>query len=56
MEIENTKTGLPAGVKKVDLENGLVVILKEDHSSPVATVQAWPVPAAWMKAPGWVPA
>ncbi len=41
MESENTKTGLPAGVKRVDLENGLVVILKEDHSSPVATVQAW---------------
>ena len=41
METENTKAGLPAGVKRVELENGLVVILKEERSAPVATVQAW---------------
>ena len=29
------------GAKRVILENGLTVILKEDHSAPVASVQIW---------------
>ena len=29
------------GAKKFTLENGLTVILKEDHSAPVAAVQVW---------------
>src|ERR1700761_807362 len=32
---------LPTGVKVTTLENGLVVIVREDHSAPVVAVQAW---------------
>ncbi len=32
---------MPAGVQVVTLENGLVVIVQEDHSAPVVSVQAW---------------
>jgi len=32
---------LPPGVKIIRLENGLHVILREDHSAPVVSAQAW---------------
>lgn len=32
---------LPAGTKLVSLENGLTIILREDHSAPVVSAQAW---------------
>ena len=35
------KNILPPGVKWIELENGLILILKEDHSAPVATVHVW---------------
>ncbi len=32
---------LPPGVKFTRLENGLVIIVREDHSAPVVSAQAW---------------
>jgi len=32
---------LPPGVQLTTLENGLVVIVREDHSAPVVSAQAW---------------
>ena len=32
---------MPPGVRLVTLDNGLQVILREDHSAPVVSVQAW---------------
>src|SRR5437868_5140957 len=32
---------IPAGVQLVTLENGLTLIVRPDHSSPVVSVQAW---------------
>src|SRR5258708_29081600 len=32
---------VPPGVKMTTLENGLVVIVREDHSAPVVSAQAW---------------
>ena len=32
---------LPPGVKLTQLDNGLVIIVREDHSAPVVSVQAW---------------
>src|SRR5688500_296172 len=32
---------VPAGVRIVTLENGLSIILREDHSAPVVSAQAW---------------
>ena len=32
---------MPAGVQVVTLDNGLVIIVQEDHSAPVASIQAW---------------
>src|SRR3979409_1514673 len=32
---------LPPGVKLSRLENGLTIIVREDHSAPVVSVQAW---------------
>src|SRR5512142_33683 len=32
---------LPPGVKLTALENGLVIIVREDHSAPVVSAQAW---------------
>jgi zinc protease len=34
-------TSVTEGAKRIILENGLTVILKEDHSAPVAAVQVW---------------
>jgi zinc protease len=31
----------PPGVKVVTLENGLTIIVREDHNAPVVSVQAW---------------
>src|SRR5271166_1682014 len=31
----------PPGVKMTTLENGLIVIVREDHSAPVVSAQAW---------------
>src|SRR5256714_15350258 len=31
----------PAGVRIVTLDNGLSVIIREDHSAPVVSAQAW---------------
>src|ERR1017187_3488555 len=32
---------LPSGVKLTTLDNGLVIIVREDHSAPVVSAQAW---------------
>jgi zinc protease len=32
---------LPAGVKLVQLDNGLILIIREDHSAAVVSAQAW---------------
>jgi zinc protease len=32
---------LPAGVKVTTLDNGLTIIVREDHSAPVVSCQAW---------------
>ena len=32
---------IPAGVKLTSLENGLAIIVREDHSAPVVSAQAW---------------
>src|SRR5881396_4217665 len=32
---------IPAGVKLTTLENGLSIIVREDHSAPVVSAQAW---------------
>ena len=32
---------IPAGVKLTTLDNGLTLIVREDHSAPVVSVQAW---------------
>src|SRR3982074_3141969 len=32
---------VPAGVQVTTLENGLTIIVREDHSAPVVSAQAW---------------
>ena len=32
---------IPPGVKLTNLENGLTIIIREDHSAPVVSAQAW---------------
>jgi len=32
---------LPPGVTLTTLDNGLMIIVREDHSAPVVSVQAW---------------
>src|SRR5438093_11047546 len=32
---------IPPGVKMTTLENGLTIIVREDHSAPVVSAQAW---------------
>src|SRR5881628_1392335 len=42
--MNSTETSIPAippGVKLITLENGLTVIVREDHSAPVVSAQAW---------------
>jgi zinc protease len=42
--MEPTKTeisAIPTGVRLVMLENGLSIIIREDHSAPVVSTQAW---------------
>ena len=39
-----TSTAIPAippGVRLLTLENGLTMIIREDHSAPVVSAQAW---------------
>src|SRR5271157_6020845 len=33
--------GIPPDVRLVTLENGLILIIREDHSAPVVSAQAW---------------
>ena len=42
-------TSITDGAKRFTLKNGLTVILKEDHSAPVAAVQVWSKREAPMK-------
>src|SRR5271166_4483031 len=37
----NDIPALPSGVSLTTLENGLVIIVREDHSAPVVSAQAW---------------
>lgn len=37
----NEIPSLPAGVTITTLENGLIIIVREDHSAPVVSAQAW---------------
>jgi zinc protease len=37
----NDISALPPGVKLTTLDNGLVIIVREDHSAPVVSAQAW---------------
>src|SRR6188474_3667169 len=32
---------IPSGVRVTNLENGLTIIVREDHSAPVVSAQAW---------------
>jgi zinc protease len=44
MSLSKTNTeipALPSGVTLTTLENGLVIIVREDHSAPVVSAQAW---------------
>src|SRR5215467_11673903 len=36
-----TIPALPSGVQTVTLDNGLIIIVREDHSAPVVSAQAW---------------
>ncbi|HIG31071.1 MAG TPA: insulinase family protein, partial [Verrucomicrobiales bacterium] len=38
---KHRKSALPDGVDLIRLKNGLTLILKEDHSAPVTSAQAW---------------
>src|SRR5881296_3738928 len=33
--------GIPPGVELITLENGLTIIIREDHSAPVVSAQVW---------------
>jgi len=37
----NDIAALPPGVKLTTLDNSLVIIVREDHSAPVVSAQAW---------------
>jgi zinc protease len=37
----STIPAVPAGVRTVTLENGLLIIVREDHSAPVVSAQLW---------------
>src|SRR5512142_363460 len=37
----NEIPSLPAGVRLTRLDNGLIIIVREDHSAPVVSAQAW---------------
>ena len=37
----NEIPAVPPNVRMVTLENGLIIIVREDHSAPVVSVQAW---------------
>ena len=53
----NDIAALPPGVKLTTLDNGLVIIVREDHSAPVVSAQAWAMAGSihegrWLGA-GW---
>src|SRR5471030_2382055 len=37
----NEIPSIPPGVKLTTLDNGLVIIVREDHSAPIVSAQAW---------------
>lgn len=39
--VQSEIPAVPAGVKIVTLDNGLTIIVREDHSAPVVSTQAW---------------
>jgi zinc protease len=39
--LEKQIPGIPPDVQLITLENGLVLIIREDHSAPVVSAQAW---------------
>src|ERR1041385_7575090 len=41
VSMASTETAHPLPVRKTILENGLTVLVREDHSAPVVTAQAW---------------
>src|SRR3954462_7055006 len=40
-EAKQTIPSTPSGVRLTTLENGLTLIVREDHSAPVVSAQAW---------------
>src|SRR6059058_1436874 len=40
-EAKQTIPSAPSGVRLTTLENGLTLIIREDHSAPVVSAQAW---------------
>ena len=34
-------SSVPPGVKLTTLDNGLIIIVREDHNAPVVSAQAW---------------
>src|SRR3954464_12609259 len=40
-QTDATIPAIPPGVQLVTLENGLTLIIREDHSAPVVSAQAW---------------
>src|ERR1043166_5554581 len=41
VSMATTETAHPSPVRKTILDNGLTVLVREDHSAPVVTAQAW---------------
>src|SRR5436305_864229 len=41
LPINNEIPAIPPGVKLTTLDNGLTIIIREDHSAPVVSAQAW---------------
>src|SRR4029079_11268508 len=40
-QTDATIPAIPPGVQMITLENGLTLIIREDHSAPVVSAQAW---------------
>jgi zinc protease len=41
VSMTNAQTNQPLSVRKIIFDNGLTVLVREDHSAPVVTAQAW---------------
>src|SRR5881396_3669939 len=41
VSMATTETAHPSPVRKTILDNGLTVLVREDHSAPIVTAQAW---------------